>query len=465
MKKIIIPLVAVLMCSCGIYKSYQRPEVETDGLYGPGVETTDTTTLGNLPWREVFTDPKLQALIEEGLANNTDLQSAQLRVEEAEATLKSARLSFLPSFNLAPQGGVSSFDNSKASWTYNVPITASWEIDIFSRLRNAKLQAKALYAQSEEYRRAVQTQLIAGIANYYYTLLMLDEQYAITSETAENWRESVETMRAMKEAGMTTEAAVAQSEATYYSVVNSLRDLEQSLRQTENAFSVLLGSAARTIDRGSLREQTIPEALAVGVPVQMLSNRPDVRASENSLMAAYYATAAARSALYPQLTLSGTLGWTNSAGSIVVNPGKLLLNAAGQLLQPIFNAGAARAQVKIAKAQQEEALLAYEQSLLNAGQEVNDALTQCQTARSKKEFRELQIASLERAVESTALLMEHGTSTYLEVLTAQQGLLSARLTQVTDRFDELQGFVNLYQALGGGRETTQQQQGGDEAQQ
>lgn len=294
---------------------------------------------------------------------------------------------------------------------------------------------------------------------------MLDEQYAITSETAENWRESVETMRAMKEAGMTTEAAVAQSEATYYSVVNSLRDLEQSLRQTENAFSVLLGSAARTIDRGSLREQTIPEALAVGVPVQMLSNRPDVRASENSLMAAYYATAAARSALYPQLTLSGTLGWTNSAGSIVVNPGKLLLNAAGQLLQPIFNAGAARAQVKIAKAQQEEALLAYEQSLLNAGQEVNDALTQCQTARSKKEFRELQIASLERAVESTALLMEHGTSTYLEVLTAQQGLLSARLTQVTDRFDELQGFVNLYQALGGGRETTQQQQGGDEAQQ
>ena len=250
MKKIIIPLVAVLMCSCGIYKSYQRPEVETDGLYGPGVETTDTTTLGNLPWREVFTDPKLQALIEEGLANNTDLQSAQLRVEEAEATLKSARLSFLPSFNLAPQGGVSSFDNSKASWTYNVPITASWEIDIFSRLRNAKLQAKALYAQSEEYRRAVQTQLIAGIANYYYTLLMLDEQYAITSETAENWRESVETMRAMKEAGMTTEAAVAQSEATYYSVVNSLRDLVQSLRQTENAFSVLLGSAARTIDRG-----------------------------------------------------------------------------------------------------------------------------------------------------------------------------------------------------------------------
>lgn len=464
MKKFIIPLVAALMCSCGIYKPYSRPEVETDGLYGPGVETTDTVSLGNLPWREVFTDPYLQALIEEGLANNTDLLTAQLRVEEAQATLKSARLSFLPSFNFAPQGNVSSFDGSKASWTYNVPITASWEIDIFSRLRNSKLQAKALYAQSDEYRQAVQTQLIAGIANYYYTLLMLDEQLAITSATAENWRHSVETMRAMKEAGMTTEAAIAQNEATYLSVLNSKRDLEQSLRETENAFSVLLGSAARTIERGTLAGQQIPEELAVGVPVQMLSNRPDVRSAENSLMAAYYATAAARSNLYPNLTLSGTLGWTNNAGSLVINPGKLLLNAAGQLLQPIFNAGANRAQLKIAKAQQEESMLAYEQTLLNAGKEVNDALTQCQTARAKKEDRSRQIASLERAVESTELLMRHGTTTYLEVLTAQQSLLSAQLTQVTDRFDELQGFVNLYQALGGGRDM-EQNGGEDETQQ
>lgn len=464
MKKIIVPLLAVLMCGCGIYKPYSRPEVETDGLYGPGVGTTDTTSLGDLPWREVFTDPCLQALIEEGLANNTDLLTAQLRVEEAQATLRSARLSFLPSFNLAPQGGVSSFDGSKASWSYNLPLTASWEVDIFSRLRNSKLRAKALYAQSNEYRQAVQTQLIAGIANYYYTLLMLDEQLAITSATAENWRSSVETMRAMKEAGMTTEAAVAQNEATYRSVLNSVRDLEQTLRETENGFSVLLGSAARTIERGRLSAQRIPEHLAVGVPVQMLSNRPDVRSAETSLMAAYYATAAARSALYPNLTLSGTVGWTNSAGSLVVNPGALLLNAAGQLLQPLFNAGANRAQLKIAKAQQQEALLAYEQTLLNAGAEVNDALTQCQTARAKREDRGRQIASLERAVESTELLMQHGTTTYLEVLTAQQSLLSARLTQVTDRFDELQGFVNLYQALGGGRDLEQQEQN-DEARQ
>lgn len=455
MKKIIILSVATLMCSCGIYKPYTRPEVQTEGLYGPGIESADTTTLGDLPWRKVFTDPRLQTLIEEGLANNTDLQSAQLRVKEAEAALKTARLSFLPSFNLAPQGGVSSFDNSKGTWTYNVPITASWEIDVFSRLRNSKLRAKALYAQSEEYRRAVQTQLIAGIANYYYTLLMLDEQYAISSETAENWRNSVETMRAMKEAGMTTEAAVAQTEATYYSVVTSLKDLAQSIRETENGFSVLLGSAARNIERGTLDGQWIPEELAVGVPVQMLTNRPDIRAAENNLMSAYYATAAARSALYPKLTLSGSAGWTNNAGAMIVNPGKLLLSAAGQLLQPIFNAGANRAQVKIAKAQQQEAMLAYEQSLLNAGKEVNDALTQCQTSRDKRTVREQQIVALERAVESTELLMQHGTSTYLEVLTAQQGLLSARLSQVTDRFDELQGFVNLYQALGGGRETTQ----------
>jgi len=299
----------------------------------------------------------------------------------------------------------------------------------------------------------VRTQLIAATANLYYTLLMLDSQYEVTRETADKWCRSVETLRSMKEAGMANEAGVAQYEGTYYSIEASLYDLERTIRETENSLCTLLGEAPRAIERGTLDAQQLPDDLTVGVPVQMLTNRPDIRAAEYSLMQAYYATAEARSALYPSITLSGTAGWTNSAGAMIVNPGKLLLSAAATLLQPIFNAGAGRARVKVMKAQQEEALLAFRQALLNAGAEVNNALTQTQSARAKNELRRNQIAAMERAVESTNLLMRHGSTTYLEVLTAEQSLLSARLSQIADRFDEMQGVVNLYQALGGGRET------------
>ena len=253
---------------------------------------------------------------------------------------------------------------------------------------------------------------------------MLDEQYAIANETASAWREAVDAIRAMKDAGMATEAAVAQNEAAYYSVETSVKQLAQSISETENSLCSLLAQTPHKIERGSLESQRMPADLLIGVPVQLLSRRPDVRRAEYSLMSAYYATAEARSALYPQITLSGTAGWTNSAGSQIVNPGKLLLSAAGQLLQPIFQAGANRARVKIAKAQQQEAMLAYEQTILNAGQEVNDALTACQTARESAALYDQQVASLRRAVESTELLMQHGSTTYLEVLTARQSLLS-----------------------------------------
>ena len=327
MKKIVIICLAVAMTGCGIYKPYTRPEIQTDGLYGDA-ESADTMTLGNLRWQEVFTDPALQSLIEEGLANNTDLQSAQWRVKEAEATLKSARLAYLPSFNFAPQGSISSFDNQNTTKTYSIPVTASWQIDIFNGLTNAKRKAKALYAQSQQYEQAVKTQLIANIANLYYTLLMLDSQQEVTRETAMKWEQSVETMRALKAAGMTNEAGVAQYEGNYFAVVASLRDIETSIRQTENSLCSILGIAPQQIERGSLDAQQLPEQIVVGVPVQMLSNRPDVRSAEYALMQAYYATSQARSALYPSITLSGTAGWTNSAGAMIVNPGKLLLTAA-----------------------------------------------------------------------------------------------------------------------------------------
>ncbi|WP_299101178.1 TolC family protein [uncultured Alistipes sp.] len=452
MKKILIICLAAAMTSCGIYKNYQRPDVVTDGLYGTA-ETADSTTLGDISWQEMFTDPQLQALIDLALTNNTDLQSAQWRVKEAEATLKSARLAYLPSFNFAPQGSISSFDNGAASKTYSIPVTASWQIDIFGGLTNAKRKAKALYLQSREYQQAVRTQLIASVANLYYTLLMLDSQYEVTKETAAKWEESVRTMREMKAAGMTNEAGVAQYEGNYYGIVASLNDIEYSIRETENSLCSVLGEVPHEIVRGRLDEQQLPDNLAVGVPVQMLSNRPDIRQAEYSLMQAFYATNAARSALYPSITLSGSAGWTNNAG-VITNPGKLLLSAAGSLLQPIFNANANRANLKIAKAQQEESKLAFQQALLNAGAEVNNALTQCQTARAKTDLRIKQIEAMERAVESTELLMQHSSTTYLEVLTAQQSLLSAQLSQISDQFDEIQGVVNLYQALGGGRDLT-----------
>lgn len=453
-KQIIISAVATLLLSgCGVYTKYQRPEdISTEGLYGQEVELQDTTSIASLSWRELFTDSQLQSLIEHALQSNTDLLSARQRIKEAEAALLSAKLSYLPSFMLTPQGGVSSFDKSKGSWTYTAVASASWEIDIFGKLTNAKRRAKALYLQSAEYEQAVSTSLIANVANLYYTLLMLDEQYRISEETAVNWQNSVRTMRAMMAAGMTNEASVSQSEANCRQVEASLLDLKQQIKEVENSLSILLGDVPGTIERGRLEGQVFPEELTVGVPVQLLARRPDVKSAELSLASAFYSTNAARSAFYPSITLGGTAGWTNSAGSMIINPGKLLLSAVGALTQPLFNKGLNVAQLKIAKAQQEEAKLAFRQALLNAGSEVNNALTQVQTARGKTALRTGQINSLENAVRSTQLLMQHGTSTYLEVLTAQQSLLSAQLTQVADRFDEIQGIINLYQALGGGRE-------------
>ena len=453
MKKILLlTTVTALLSSCGIYTKYQPETTAPDNLYGEGTAVVDTANLGNVDWRELFTDPRLQELIEQGLQSNTDYLSAQLRVEEAKATLLSAKLAFLPSFSLAPQGTVSSFDKQKAVQAYSLPVTASWELDIFGRMRNAKRQAKALYAQSQDYQQAVRTQLIAGIANTYYTLLMLDEQLSLTQQTEQAWKETVVSARALMEAGQYNEAGVSQMEATYYSVQTSILDLKEQINQVENSLALLLAETPRHYERGILSAQHFTQDLSVGIPMQMLANRPDVRSAERSLEAAFYGTNQARSAFYPSIVLSGSAGWTNSAGSMIVNPGKFLASAVGSLTQPLFNRGQVIAQYRISKAQQEEARLFFEQALLNAGSEVNDALTACQTSREKTVLFDKQIVSLQKALKSTSLLMEHGTTNYLEVLTARQTLLSAQLSQTANRFTEIQSVISLYQALGGGRE-------------
>ncbi|WP_455591285.1 TolC family protein [Bacteroides sp.] len=459
MKKLIYLLCATaLLSSCHIYKSYDRPDdIQAAGLYRDTVSTadtlaSDTANFGNLPWREVFTDPQLQTLIEQALENNTDLQTAYLQVKEAEAALLVGKLAYAPALALSPQGTISSFDKHAATKTYSLPVTASWEIDLFGKYLNAKRGAKATLMQTVAYRQAVQTQIISGVANLYYTLLMLDLQLSITEETADIMYRNVETMKAMKEAGWTNEAAVAQSEAAYAQVLASLPAIRQSIREMENSMSMILAQAPQSIRRGTLEAQQLPEEFSVGVPLQLLSNRPDVKAAEMALANTYYNTNSARAAFYPSITLSGSAGWTNSAGSAIINPGKFLASALGSLTQPLFYRGANIAKLKIAKAQQEEAKLAFQQSVLNAGSEVSNALYQYQSTTEKAEARKMQVNSAEKAAEYTKELFKLGTSTYLEVLSAEQSLLSARLSQVSDTFDRMQAVVSLYQALGGGRE-------------
>ena len=436
------------MAGCGIYKPYSRPEIETEGLYRD-IPAKDTVTIASLSWRELFTDTYLRNLIEKALEQNTDLRIAQLRVEEAEAVLQNARLSYLPSVSLNPEGGISRYDGATAK-TYNIGASASWEIDIFGKVTNAKRGAKAALEGSRAYEQAVQTRLVATIANSYYTLLMLDKQLAVNARTLEMWEKSVKVLNALKQAGKANDAAVLQAQANRMTLESSVLSIRQSIHETENALSALLAIQLQSIERGTLDEQEFPEELSVGVPLQLLANRPDIKQTEYNLAQAFYATNAARAAFYPSITLSGTAGWTNNGGGVILNPGKWLLGAIGILTQPLFNRGTNIANLKIAKAQQEEATLLFRQSLLDAGKEVNDALTAWQTARERVNIDKNQIKILQEAVRKTEILMRNTPTTYLEVLTAQQSLLAAELTEAQDQFEEIQGVINLYHALGGG---------------
>lgn len=442
-------IAALTLVSCGVYKPYSRPETETDGLYRDTVAAADTSTLAALSWRELFTDPNLQALIEQGLQHNTDLGIARLLVKEAEAVLMNARLSYLPSLSLSPEGGVSRYDGSTAK-TYNLSATASWELDIFGKTTNAKRGAREALEGSRDYAQAVQTQLIATIADSYYTLLMLDRQLEIGEQTLQSWSGSVRTLEALKKAGQTNDAAVLQARANRMQLEASVVSIRKSIAETENTLSALLALPSQEIPRGTLEESAFPERLSTGVPLLLLSNCPDVRQAEHALAQSFYDTNAARAAFYPSLTLSGTVGWTNNGGGVVMNPGKWLANAIGSLAQPLFNKGTNIANLRIAKARQEEAALRFRQSLLDAGKEVNNALSQWQSARQRIDIGEKQVATLQEAVRKTELLMRHSSTNYLEVLTAQQSLLNAEQTQAQDRFDEIQGVINLYHALGGG---------------
>ena len=448
-----------LLSSCHIYKAYDRPkDIKTDGVYrsatsdNEAMATDDTTSIGNLPWKEVFNDSYLQTLIEKGLANNVNMQAAILRVDEAKALLLSARLAYVPSLNLNATGTLSSYDGAKPSKIYSVPASASWQVDLFGSLLNASRAAKASLLQTDAYRQAVRSSLIANIANTYYTLLMLDRQVNITEQTSKIWKENVRAMEAMKEAGMTTEAAVLQSQANSHSIEASLADLRRQVRETENAMATMLGEAPHAIERGTLENQQLPDNLTVGVPLQLLSNRPDVKQAEMTLANAYYTTNQARAAFYPSITITGSAAWTNSSGMGIVNPGKILLTALGQLSQPIFNHGRLIANLKVTKDEEKIAQMNYQQSILDAGREVSNALYLYNAATDKLTAHNAQAASLTKAVTYTQDLFHSGEASYLEILTAQQSLLGAQLNEVSDSFQRMQAVIDLYNALGGGRD-------------
>lgn len=454
MKKTSLPILLGLLptlWSCNLYTRYERPDLSfADSLYLRNTDSlrTDTSSIASLSWRELFTDSLLQGYIAVGLTNNTDLGIARLKVTEAEATLQASRLAFFPSATFSASGSVSY--NAKNS--YSVGPSVEWQPDIFGKQRNAKRGAEAALARSKAYERNVQTQLVATIADSYYMLLMLDEQLRISRRTLDTWEENIRALQAWKRAGKTNEAAVLQARANKLRVESSVLTLERQIIEQENSFATLLGVVPQQVERSRLAEPDFPQSLSIGIPLQLVSNRPDVQQAEYALAEAFYATKAARAAFYPTVTLGGSLGWSSS-GSAIANPGSWLLSAVGSLVQPLFAKGNNRARLRIAQAQQEEALLAFRQSLLDAGTEVNNSLVRWQTARRRRDIDKKQILSLRAAVWNTVLLMKHAPNTnYLEVLTAQQNLLQAELTETSDKYDEIQGVISLYRALGGGVE-------------
>lgn len=435
---------STLASSCGLYKKYERPSVAfVDSLYRRvDVAASDTVSTASVSWDKIFTDPILQDWIRLGLEHNTDMNIAMLKVEETKAHLMAARRALWPSVGFSASGGLpGSFSSS---------IAVSWDADIFGSLRNSKRKAAAAVEQSEAYRQAVQTQLVSTIANNYYMLLMLDEQLNISRRTLTTWDENIRAMEALKRAGKTNEAAVLQAKANKLSVEASILTLEKEVLAVENSFCALLGTVPMSIKRGRIADQRLPEKLSAGVPAELLGRRPDVRQAEMALAQCFYDTNIARAAFYPNLSLSGAFGWTTGAGAIVLDPGSLIANLIASIAQPIFNRGSLKARKMAAESQYRQAVYNFRQSLLDAGVEVNNAISLWQTAKKRVELDKKQIITLQAAVWNTQLLMKHGNASYLEVLTAQKNLLQVELSEVSDHYDEIQSIINLYHALGGG---------------
>lgn len=440
------------MTGCGLYSKYKPVETVDEHVYGDLQLGDSATNFANMNWREVFTDPYLQTLIDSALVNNIDLQVAHERVEQAQASLLGAKLNYLPSIQLNPGGEYSFTKNGPSGWFYNLGGSASWEIDIFGRTWNSMKKAQSAKAMAEDYEQAARAELIAGVAEMYYSLLMLDREREVAISTNETWKETVEIIKQLKEAGMANEVAVNQLEASCFEIQTTQINLEYQIREVENALRLALNAPGVEIERGKLSEQVLPETFNVGVPVQMLYNRPDVRAAQQVMAQAHYARQYATADFLPRLSLSGMLGWTNGNGGVTLDPFTMVANAAGNLLIPIFQSGRNIAQLKAAKSQQRESRLQFAQVVLAAGNEVNNAMADYQSCCKKKVLYAQQVDALVNAREATSQLMKYGSATYLDVLNAQNTLLNAQFTQIANDMQILVAAIHLYHALGGGQE-------------
>ena len=449
---------ALTMTSCGLYNKYERPEVNTQGLVRDPLSltdtlaVTDTTSFGNLPWRSVFTDPQLQTLIQQGLDKNVDLLNAALNVKMVEAQLACAKLAFLPSVAFTPQGTLSSFDGSKTTKSYQLPISASWNVDLFGNILSLKRGAQMQLLQAKDYQLAVKTNIITGVANLYYTLLMLDRQLEILTDMEGLTKETWDMMALQMKYGRARSTSVQSAEASYYSVQSQITDMKRQIREVENSLSLLLCQPGQTISRGKLSDQSLPSEFSTGIALQMLNNRPDVHAAEMSLAACYHNVQTARSRFYPSINITGSGIFTNSMGTQTFNPGKWLLSAIGSLTQPIFANGQLVAGLKVAKAQQEQAFNNWQNAIYKAGNEVSNALVSYNSYDERSRLEQKQTELYRQNVEDTRQLYKSSGTSYLEVISAQANLLNAEITKVSDDFYKMQAVVSLYSALGGGRE-------------
>lgn len=442
---VLVSIISITVSSCRITKPYVAPADPSKELYRD-IVTIDTNTIATLPWQEIFTDASLQNLIKTGIENNLDLLSAYSRVQAAQAYYLQSKSTLLPSLNLA---GNVDYSNST---NYQLGFTSAWEIDIWGKLGSGKRANLASLLQTEAGARAIQTGLIATIANYYYNLLTLDQQLTITQQTVENWKSTVITMKALKEASTVTEAAVVQSEAQQYAAEVTIPDLKQSIKEFENGLSVLIGSTPSVIERGTLANQQITTDLKTGVPAQLLANRPDVQQAEYNLRHYFELTNVARAYFYPSISITGSAGQYASSIENLFDPASSLARIGAGILQPIFNNRANKTRLEVAKAQQQQALYDFQSTLLTAGQEVSNALSLYNTSLEKISVREKQIDALEKSVSYSQELLESGyaNSNYTEVITARQSLLQAELAEVNDRLQQLRSVIDLYRSVGGG---------------
>ncbi len=443
-----------MLSSCHIYNKFHMPEDTnlTKEYAEAKAAPVDSAAFGNMRWQEVFTDPLLQDYINRALANNSNLDNARLNVEVARANVLGARLSYLPSVVINANGAGASYAKSDMSWTYTLPMAISWEIDVFGKTLNAKRSAEAALRMQRDYEQAVRSQIITGVATCYYSIATINAQLELSRETAEIWKQSVEIMKDYKEAGRVNQAAVVQSQAQYWSILSSITDLESALEQANSSMSLLLNEMPQTWAIPASAQMEMPRILREGVAMRELAMRPDVRAAEESLAAAYYTTNSARAAFYPSITISSNGGFTNLLGSFVKNPGDWFIQLAGQLTAPLFMRGQNIARLKGAKAQQAQAMNNFELALLQAAGEVNDYYVALEKSTEKTAYLTEQVKNLEEAVEDTNLLLAYdGKTTYLEVLTAQSSLLNAQMSLLSTQLNREQSLINLYQSLGGGR--------------